>query len=137
MKLTQALGKSSLVVDGSEDNNITSNPDENSGFGLDTWDNETIKMLFSVIPKEEEYNMKKGVLGGRGVSVYHRFTKEHCEKILEKLKSFEKKEVEYEGRKVEVVFLANKNKGLLIKWFQRLIDLFSDFNDLPVYYWCD
>jgi len=133
MKLTQALGKSSLIIDGAEDNTIASNPDENGGFGLDTWDNEIIKILLSVIPENERYNMKKGILGGRGISIYHRFTKEHCERILEKLSTFKEKRI----KKKNAFFISESYGGIYSEWFQRLIDLFSDFNDLPVYYWCD
>lgn len=141
MKLTKALGKSSLIKDSPTNYTEASYPDENGGFGLGTWDIYTMKVFYKDIPEEEQDN-EAGEdyypVGGEGVQIYHRFTKEQCENILEHLKSLEIKEIDYEGKKVEVALnLSECYEALFIEWYQRLIDLFSDFNDLPVYYWAD
>lgn len=134
MKLTQALGKGSLIVDGAEDNEIASNPDENGGFYLDTWDNMTIRILFSAIPKNERYNVRKVSECGTGVRICHKFTVEHCKKILEKLSTIEEKETE-DGK---AFFIDDNFDGRIFsEAFKDLIGIFSDFDDLPVYYWCD
>ena len=128
MKLTQALGKSSLIIDGAEDNNIASNPDENGGFELGTWGFPIIKYLLDGV--ENKYNVRPIDECSFGVQISHRFTKEECENIVSRLKRDKKLQA---GKS----FKFSGTLSLTEEGYFVLIGIFSNHNDLPVYYWCD
>ena len=126
MKTVQALGKSSLVKDGSKDNDITSNPDENGGFELGTWEFSIIKYLLDGI--ENKYNVRPIDKCSFGVQISHRFTKEECENIVSRLKRDKKLQA---GKS----FKISETLSLTEEGYFVLIGIFSNHNDLPVYYW--
>jgi hypothetical protein len=130
LKLTQALLPASKVQDGL-DNPIASNPDEHGGYLFNTWEFSHPWKLAGV---EISYNLREGSNCGEGVQCSHKFTPEECNKIVEYLKSY----VPGEIRGKDVMRDPNiKGCGLLPQWHARLIELFSNTEDPPVYYWAD
>lgn len=114
MKLVQALIPSSKIVDGSEDNKVTTDPGEHGGIEFGTW-------FMSQYPWDRagvniKYNVRNVRECGLGVQICHKFSADECKTISEWLKN--------EGGKIY------RKRSLLI-----LINIFSNENDLPVYYW--
>jgi hypothetical protein len=141
LKLTQGLLPASKVQDG-PDNSVTSRPDENGGFEFGTWG---IKKPWECLGKLE-MNIRPAGECSFGVQCCHKFTPEQCQKIVEHLKTYERveeiTEVKQNGavvkNEVKVGYVSpTKDDNHLEEWYNRLIELFSNTEDPPVYYWAD
>lgn len=141
MKLTQALLPDSKVKDG-PDNEITSSPDDNGGFEFGTW---TFAHPWNFLGKFE-YNERLIGECSFGVQRCHKFTPEQCQKIIEHLKTYKRVEevtkttedgIDDETEiKVDYVSPTDDDNHLE-EWYNRLIELFSNIDDPPVYYWAN
>lgn len=134
MKLTQAFGKSSIVIDGAKDSVKTSYPDDYSGYELGTWEVKHYR-VFSKIIGRELGNVRPVGKCSFDVQICHRFTEEERQKIMQVLRKCRKRRYKSAGN-IEGRHIYD---GLRVteEGFQLLKQLFSDSKDPPVYYFAD
>lgn len=111
MKMTQGLLPASKVSDG-KDNVLASHPWEHGGVELGTWNFDHPWKGLNI-----KYNIREVGECGYGVQCCHKFTPEECNQVVEKLKATKE---------------TYTKRG-----YKRLIELFSNTDDPPVYYWAD
>lgn len=137
MKSVQGLISSSKINDGDEDNDVALSPDENGGFGFGIWDT-----LYGYIGFAPDYNVRPVGTCGYGVQICHKFSEEECKEVLKFLKKWKEKKVKHKGEKIKAMRPPEKHFessdedpfSLEKKWYNRLKELFSNFDDLPIYY---
>lgn len=133
MKLTQGILPSSKFKEG-PDNPITSNPDAHEGFEIGTWD---------TLPMALNFPYQKGA--GYDVVAMHYFSKEDCQRMIQILDQCEAEPHIFNEKGEEGILLHTKplpigmyeGYPISLEWFKRLHQLFSNTEDLPVYYLAD
>ena len=133
MKLTQGLLPSSSGIDDNIFNEDWSHPDDQDGYEFGTWDlyhNNYFTELLGEIKKDVKTKEIPG-----SAYIWHKFTEEE-RKIIHTslLNDWEKKE---KRGKIGMFCKFDKEWGIYPQYHQRLIELFSKTDDLPVWYWYD
>ena len=129
MKLTQGLLPASKFVEG-PDNEVCSRPDAHGGYEIGTWGHlpwEGIPACEHLADRDPETNL------GVGAHAYHRFTEPERVQVLKTLMAFQK----FQVKRAVGMRHPEGTICLRIRWHDRLVQLFSDPADLPVYYWAD
>lgn len=81
-----------------------------------------------------EYNIRPVKQCSYGVQCVHKFTPEECDKIHTYLKTYQPTR----KRDKDAMVDPNNDKiGYFTKWWQRLVDMFSNTEDPPVYYFAN
>jgi hypothetical protein len=130
LKLTQGLLPDSKVKDG-PDNNVTTYPDDHGGYLFETWE---MHHPWKMAGIKIGYNVRQGSECGFGVQRCHKFTIDECNKLVEYLKGY----VPIEMKGMPVMKDPNNDEyGIFPEWHERLIELFSNTNDPPVFYFAN
>jgi len=144
MKLTQGLLPASKVKDG-PDNPITSSPYDNGGAEFGTWCFWHPWHALNL----KKFNIRPVKKCSHGVQCCHKFTPDECNRIVDYLKSytpikkpdkrFKKGYREYFKDSIPCKdFTGQTDRVLLTPYiYNRLIELFSNTEDPPIYYWAD
>jgi hypothetical protein len=134
MKLVQAFLPSSSGVSNGKLNKEWMNPDNIGGYELGTWEIEISSFMSNVLGRSiynPDKNFKEVPFAAL---VAYTFNAEETEKIRKELVN-NSREFVYERQKAVGIKKANGEEIVLHKkWFNRLVWLFSNENDLPVYY---
>ena len=136
MKLTNALLPSSSGVKSGLKGECFSKPDAHGGYELGTWDIGFYKLMHEIIG-EDYLKDRDSESDAYTVCVVHRFTQDECLRVQQRLKFF-LPEIDKKGHKGWIHDMGTLGIfGIKEVWFEHLLQLFSNPNDLPVHYLAD